>query len=98
MGQGPSGVGGPGKPTEGKDKEKPEKKKWEPPVAPRIGKKKIKRGPSGAFKLPNVVPVSKCKLRLSRLERVKDYLILEEEFIKNQENIRPAEEKHAGEK
>jgi 26S proteasome regulatory subunit T2 len=34
-------------------------------------------------KLPQVNPVSKCRLRLLRQERVKDYLLMEEEFIKN---------------
>jgi 26S proteasome regulatory subunit T2 len=42
-----------------------------------------------------VMPSTKCKLRLVRLERVKDYLLIEEEFIQNQENIKPREEKSA---
>ena len=36
--------------------------------------------------------MSKCRLRLLRQERVKDYLLLEEEFIKNQELLKPQEE------
>ena len=28
-----------------------------------------------------------------KLERIKDYLLLEEEFIKNQERLKPQEEK-----
>lgn len=43
-------------------------------------------------KLPQVNPVSKCRLRLLRQERVKDYLLMEEEFIKNQERLKPQEE------
>lgn len=39
-----------------------------------------------------VNPVSKCRLKLLRTERVKDYLIMEEEFIKNQERLKPQEE------
>ena len=39
-----------------------------------------------------VNPVSKCRLKLLRMERVKDYLIMEEEFIKNQERLKPQEE------
>ena len=39
-----------------------------------------------------VNPVSKCRLRLLRQERVKDYLLMEEEFIKNQERLKPQEE------
>lgn len=40
----------PGGPPKDKDK-KTEKKKWEPPVATRVGKKK-KKGPDSASKLP----------------------------------------------
>ena len=29
-----------------------------------------------------------------KLERIKDYLLMEEEFIKNQERLKPQEEKH----
>lgn len=36
-----------------------------------------------------VQPTSKCKLRLLKLERIKDFLLLEEEFIANQEVHRP---------
>jgi 26S proteasome regulatory subunit T2 len=49
----------------------------------RIGRKKKKRGVEASSKLPQVNPVSKCRLRLLRQERVKDYLLMEEEFIKN---------------
>ncbi|KAA6399916.1 MAG: putative 26S proteasome regulatory subunit T2 [Streblomastix strix] len=40
-------------------------------------------------KIPDVIPLSKCRLRQLRLERIKDHLLLEEEFIKTQENIKP---------
>lgn len=40
-----------------------------------------------------VVPSAKCKLRLLKLERVKDFLLLEEEFITNQERLKPKEQK-----
>merc|ERR1719248_179161 len=33
-----------------------------------------------------------CKLRLLKLERVKDYLLMEEEFVTRQEQIKPQEE------
>jgi 26S proteasome regulatory subunit T2 len=49
----------------------------------RIGRKKKKKTTEGASKLPTINPVSKCRLRLLRQERVKDYLLMEEEFIKN---------------
>lgn len=76
---GPPGGGPPKKPDE-KDK----KKKWEPPKATRIGKKRKKgKGPQSAYKLPAVNPISKCKLRMLRLERIKDHLLIEEEFLSN---------------
>ncbi|KAH7827655.1 putative 26S proteasome regulatory subunit 4 [Monocercomonoides exilis] len=43
-------------------------------------------------KLPDVNPLSKCRLRQLRLERIKDHLLLEEEFIKNAETNRPKTE------
>jgi len=103
MGQGPSGLGGIGgskqgslKKGEGKDEEK---KKWEPPAPTRVGKKRVKKkGPQTAAKVPAVLPVAKCKLRLSRLERIKDLLLLEEEFIRNQEAVRPSEDRSAEQK
>jgi hypothetical protein len=40
-----------------------------------------------------VNPNTKCKLKLLRTERIKDYLLMEEEFIQDQERMKPAEEK-----
>jgi len=56
------------------------------------GKKK-RKGPDVAAKLPAVKPNTRCKLRLLKLERVKDFLLMEEEFITNQERLKPHEEK-----
>jgi hypothetical protein len=42
---------------------------------------------------PTVFPTAKCRLRVLKLERIKDYLLLEEEYIKNQEVFKPREEK-----
>jgi hypothetical protein len=70
-----------------KDKDGEKKRKWEPPVPPpRVGRKQKKREASNAIggKLPVVTPNAKCKLRLLKLERVKDYLLMEEEFVANQ--------------
>jgi len=96
MGQGPSL---PGVPPQGdankdkKDKDK-EKKKYEPPPPPtRGGKRKKKRGAEASSRLPTVTPHTKCKLRLLKMERIKDYLLMEEEFITNQERLKPQEEK-----
>jgi len=53
------------------DKKKDDKKKWQPPRPARVGrKKKISHGPQAAYKLPKVHPLSKCKLRLLRVERL----------------------------
>lgn len=81
------------------DKKSGDKPKWQPPKPTRVGKKRKKvRGPQAAFKLPTVTPLSKCKLRLLRLERIKDFLLMEEEFLTNQEAVKPREDKDAEEK
>jgi len=97
MGQGQSGFGAP--PGKKKSDEKKAKKKWQPPKPTRVGRKRKKnKGPQAAYKLPAVLPVSKSKLRLLRMERIKDFLLLEEEFLSNQESVQPHEEKEAEEK
>ncbi|KAI7862019.1 26S proteasome subunit P45 [Spinellus fusiger] len=75
-----------------KDKEKEKKKKWEPPVPTRVGKKK-KRGPDTIAKLPPVFPTTRCRLKMLKMERIKDYLLLEEEFVQNQERLKPQDER-----
>jgi len=73
-----------------KDKEKQkQEKKWEPPLPTMIGKKKKRRGPDAAHKLPDVFPTTRCRLKLLKLDRIKDYLLLEEEYILNQERLKP---------
>ena len=95
MGNQQSGAGGEG----GKKNEKGEKKKYEPPVPTRVGKKRNKaKGPDTASKLPMVTPHTKCRLRLLKQERIKDYLLMEEEFIRNQERLKPQEEKNEEER
>uniref|UniRef100_I1QDH2 AAA+ ATPase domain-containing protein n=1 Tax=Oryza glaberrima TaxID=4538 RepID=I1QDH2_ORYGL len=99
MGQGtPGGMGkqggAPGDRKPGGDGDKKDRK-FEPPAAPsRVGRKQRKqKGPEAAARLPNVAPLSKCRLRLLKLERVKDYLLMEEEFVAAQERLRPTEDK-----
>ncbi|OLL26937.1 26S protease regulatory subunit 4 [Neolecta irregularis DAH-3] len=75
-----------------KEKQDKEKHKFEPPIPPRAGKKK-RRGPDASNKLPAVYPNTRCKLKLLKLERIKDYLLLEEEFVQNQERLKPQDEK-----
>jgi hypothetical protein len=57
--------------------QKEEKKKWEPPVPTRVGRKK-KKGSDARVKLPAVHPTTRCRLKLLKQERIKDYLLLEE--------------------
>jgi 26S proteasome regulatory subunit T2 len=89
----PGAPGGPGR--DGKDK-KDEKgdqsKKLEaaPPMS--MGRKKKKLSSGKDTKLPVVAPTSKCRLRVLREERIKDYLLLEQEFITQQEELKPKEE------
>lgn len=81
------------------DGDKEKKRRYEAPIPTRIGKrKKGGRGPDAATKLPLVTPHSRCRLRLLKLERIKDYLLMEEEFIRNQERLKPQEEKHEEER
>merc|ERR1719247_3921736 len=56
------------------------------------------KGAIGTSKLPNVVPTSKCRLRLLKHERIKDYLMMEEEFIAEQQRLKPKEERETEEK
>jgi len=91
----PGGGGGDGK------KQEEKKKKWEPPVPPpRVGRKQRKRDAAAAAggKIPTVTPTAKCNLRLLKLERIKDYLLMEEEFVTNQERSKPREERNEEER
>lgn len=53
------------------------------PPPPRVGRKKKNKGIDAAAKLPGVTPITKCRLRQLKLERIKDYLLMEEEFIEH---------------
>ncbi|AEO63120.1 uncharacterized protein THITE_2108012 [Thermothielavioides terrestris NRRL 8126] len=93
MGQNQSGMGGGGRDGRDEKDKKKEKPKYEPPPRPttRIGRKKKKAGgSSAAAKLPPVFPTSRCKLRLLRMQRIHDHLLLEEEYVENQERLRKA--------
>lgn len=68
-----------------------EKRREAAPI--KIGRKKKKKGIYDAVKLPKVTPNSRCRLKLLRQLRVKDYLLMEEEFIQNQERLKPQDEK-----
>lgn len=81
-----------------KKKGSKDKPKYEPPVQSRFGRKKRKGGPATAEKLPSVYPSTRCKLKLLRMERIKDHLLLEEEFVTNAEILKPFEKKQEEEK
>ena len=94
MGNAQSNMPGSGQ-GDGKDKKdsKKDKPKYEPPPQPttRIGRRKRKAaGPNAAAKLPTVFPSARCKLRYLRMQRIHDHLLLEEEYVENQEQIRKA--------
>ncbi|CCF58841.1 hypothetical protein KAFR_0F02440 [Kazachstania africana CBS 2517] len=87
--------------SSGQDKKKKkdnQKPKYEPPVQAKFGRKKRKGGPATAEKLPNISPTTRCKLKLLRMERIKDHLLLEEEFVSNSEILKPFEKKQEDEK
>jgi 26S proteasome regulatory subunit T2 len=44
---------------------------------------------------PQVYPTAKCKLRELKLERIKDFLLMEREFIANQEVLKPRDERES---
>ncbi|KAF3830937.1 hypothetical protein GH733_002175, partial [Mirounga leonina] len=46
----------------------------------------------------SMTPHTQCRLKLLKLERIKDYLLMEEEFIRNQEQMKPLEEKQEEER
>ncbi|ORY87820.1 P-loop containing nucleoside triphosphate hydrolase protein [Protomyces lactucae-debilis] len=88
--------GGPG--DKDSKKKKQEKPKYEPPPRTTIGKKKKSKGPDSVVSLPTITPNTRCKLKLLKMQRVHDYLLLEEEFVSNQERLRPTDEKTAEER
>ena len=80
-GDAPGGGGKSDKPGDDADKAK-KKKRFEPRPA-RGGRRRRRKGPTGVNKTPTILPTSKCKLRMLKLDRVKDFLLLEQEFIAN---------------
>merc|ERR1719395_344558 len=83
---GPAGAGRDGK--DKKDEKQDQGKKLEAAPPSHVGRKKKKLSSGKDTKLPTVAPSSKCRLRVLREERVKDYLLLEQEFITQQEEIK----------
>jgi 26S proteasome regulatory subunit T2 len=83
---------GSGKDGAGDGKKKKKRFEPRPAAGTRQGRRRRRRGPSGLNKVPAVAPSSKCKLRMLKLDRVRDFLLLEEEFIRNHEVFKPSGE------
>lgn len=47
------------------------------------GRRKPRKGPDVASKLPGVTPHARCRLKLLKMERISDWLLMEDEFLKN---------------
>jgi len=84
---GAQGPPGPARQSEKEKEKQNEKKGANPPPPPR--KKFIPKGSSSDnMRLPKITPHARCKLKLLRTERVKDYLTLEKEFLTSMEAAR----------
>jgi 26S proteasome regulatory subunit T2 len=94
---GGAGQGGQGKKGDGKGDEKKKKEPMAPPSSFGRRKKRAK-GVQASSKLPTTTPNSKCRLRLLKHERIKDYLMMEEEFIQEQQRLKPTEERESDER
>lgn len=69
-----------------KNKGDPSKKRErpQPPLRARgKGRRKPRKGPDVASKLPGVTPHARCRLKLLKMERISDWLLMEDEFLKN---------------
>ncbi|EGC32607.1 26S proteasome ATPase 1 subunit [Dictyostelium purpureum] len=80
-----------------KDQKKDQPKYQPPPPPTQFGKKKKRRGVETSTKLPVVTPHTKCKLKLLKLERIKDYLLMEQEFLQNYDLNQPKVEENSKE-
>ncbi|XP_015793362.1 26S proteasome regulatory subunit 4 [Tetranychus urticae] len=79
-----AGSGQGGDSGEGKDGKKTKKERNRPLPTPARGRGRRKgKGPDAASKLPMVTPHTRCRLKLLKLERIHDWLLMEEEFLKN---------------
>ncbi|XP_067129782.1 26S proteasome regulatory subunit 4-like [Centruroides vittatus] len=64
---------------------KPNKKK-DIAIPVEMQKRKVKTENKDAAKLPRVTFNKHCRLKILKMERIKDYLVMEEEFLRNQQN------------
>jgi len=92
-------MGAPGDAGKDQKDQKKDKPKYEPPPpTTRVGRKKkrLGGGPDAANKLPTVFPNARCKLKLLRMDRIKDHLMLEEAFVTNEERYRASKGEKGG--
>jgi 26S proteasome regulatory subunit T2 len=61
-------------------------------------KKKKKKGVDTASKLPTITPNTKCLLRMRKYERLKDYLLMEEEYLTTQQTSKTEDQNAEEEK
>lgn len=95
MGQGIPGGLSNSEQREDSESKKKEKKRFQSRSRFISGTPRLRRrrkGACGFSNIPAIVPTTRCKLRLLKLDRVKDFLLLEEEFIRNHEVFKPHEE------
>lgn len=74
-------------PSANQNDKKGDAKKRERPQPPSRtrgkGRRKPRKGPDVASKLPAVTPHARCRLKLLKMERISDWLLMEDEFLKN---------------
>lgn len=74
-------------PSANQNDKKGDAKKRERPQPPSRtrgkGRRKPRKGPDVASKLPGVTPHARCRLKLLKMERISDWLLMEDEFLKN---------------
>ncbi|THU43813.1 hypothetical protein C4D60_Mb02t00750 [Musa balbisiana] len=93
MGQGTPGcMGNQGHPG---DRKYDGDKKYKMFETTRVGlKQRRKKGSEAVARLPTVTSLCKCHLHILKVERIKGYLLMKEEFAVNQECLRPQVEKN----
>ena len=86
MGNQPGGMGGPGRGGPPGARAPPKRRRPDPNKV--MARNKAKKGTEAGNKLPIVFPATKCRLRALKLDRIKDYLLMEEEFVEAQNEHR----------
>eukprot|EP01057_Protomagalhaensia_wolfi_P003888 Protomagalhaensia_wolfi_Nauph_80__3887@NODE_393_length_2614_cov_127_829515_g297_i0_p1_GENE_NODE_393_length_2614_cov_127_829515_g297_i0NODE_393_length_2614_cov_127_829515_g297_i0_p1_ORF_typecomplete_len449_score103_76AAA/PF00004_29/3_6e42Prot_ATP_ID_OB/PF16450_5/6_4e12RuvB_N/PF05496_12/3_1e11AAA_lid_3/PF17862_1/8_2e11AAA_2/PF07724_14/2_4e03AAA_2/PF07724_14/1_1e08AAA_5/PF07728_14/1_5e08DUF815/PF05673_13/2_6e07AAA_22/PF13401_6/5_1e06IstB_IS21/PF01695_17/2e06NBARC/PF00931_22/1_7NBARC/PF00931_22/0_00 len=100
--QGLPGLPGQGQDDENKKKDRQKSRRLETQkqtISTGLGRRKKKtKGSAAAAKIPTVTPVSRCKLRQLKQERILSFLKLEKEYIEEKGNQRPPEDRQEKER